>query len=125
VLQLGSLSPRRDLTYVTDTVDGFVRAARADSVIGRTIQLGTGRDVSIGELAHLAMRVVGRAVRIETDDQRLRPASSELDRLLSKPQLAADLLGWKPQVELEEGIRLTADWLQMNISAFRPERYEV
>jgi NAD dependent epimerase/dehydratase len=124
-LRLGALSPRRDLTFVSDTVDGFVRAALAAGAVGRTVHLGTGRDVSIGELARLAMDVVGREVRIESEPERVRPAGSEVERLLSAPDRAAELLGWRPLVDLREGLQRTAEWIARNPGAFRAGAYAV
>lgn len=111
VVRLGALSPRRDLTFVSDTADGFMRAAFSDMAIGTTIQLGTGRDVSIQELAEIAMHVVGRRADIVSDAARVRPANSEVACLRSDPRRAADLLGWRPTTSLEDGIRRTAEWL--------------
>lgn len=125
MLRLGALSPRRDLTFVADTVDGYVRAATVPAAAGRTIQLGTGRDVSVEELARLAMQVVGRTVPIESEESRVRPANSEVERLLSSPALAAEVLGWRPTVSLEEGLSRTAEWIGANLGRFRPTRYAV
>ena len=110
-ITLGAMWPRRDLTYVDDTVKGFLRAAEVDEAVGQTIQLGTGRDISMGELAELAMMVLDRSATIRSSDERLRPPNSEVDRLLSDPSQAKEILGWTPAVCLEEGIRRTAEWL--------------
>ena len=112
-IRLGSLDTRRDFTYVTDTVDGFVRAARAPlGAAGEVIQLGTGRDVSIGELVELCRAVTGSSAQVVLDADRVRPAASEVERLLSSPARALDRLGWAPQVSLEDGLARTADWLR-------------
>jgi len=111
-VRLGRLDPRRDLTYVADTVDGFVRAAVAAGVDGATIQLGTGRSESIGELFAIACRLVGvDAVPVE-DAERLRPDASEVLVLQSDPSVARDLLGWHATTSLEDGLRRTIDWLR-------------
>ena len=111
-VELGALSPRRDLTYVDDTVDGFLRAAEVDAAAGRTVHLGTGRDISIGELAELAAKVLGKRARAVSRTERMRPEKSEVERLVSDPSLAADLLGWSASVGLEEGIARTAAWMK-------------
>lgn len=116
-IRLGSTWPRRDLTYVGDTVRGFLAAGRADAALGQTIQLGTGEDISIGDLAALAQRVLGKAAAIVADDQRVRPDASEVARLLSRADKAKTLLGWTPLVGLEDGIRETAAWLSRTPSA--------
>jgi UDP-glucose 4-epimerase len=109
-IHLGRLDTRRDLTFVTDTVDGFVRAGETDASIGTTVQLGTGREVSIGQLFELLRGIVGGdAVVVEAAD-RLRPDASEVLLLLSDPDKAGSLLGWRPTVSLEDGLRRTVDW---------------
>ncbi|MHA7241038.1 SDR family NAD(P)-dependent oxidoreductase [Arthrobacter sp. TMS1-12-1] len=111
-IHLGSLDPRRDFTFVTDTADGFIRAATADVPLeGQVIQLGTGTDVSIGELVELARKVTGSTAEIVTEDVRVRPAGSEVMRLLSDPSQALQELGWAPRVGLEEGLRQSAEWI--------------
>ena len=124
-ITLGALWPRRDLTYVDDTVEGFLRAAKSSEAVGETVQLGTGRDVSIEELAQLAMSVLDRSATIRSSEERLRPPNSEVERLLSDPSRAKELLGWTPSVGLEEGIRRTAQWLESTMSRDRFEQYLV
>lgn len=111
-IQLGSLAPKRDFTFVTDTAEGFAMAATADLAPGETIQLGTGRTVSVGALADICMEVTGRSARITEDPQRVRPAGSEVEVLLSSPAKASRIMGWEPTVDLEAGIRQTADWMR-------------
>ena len=106
-IELGSLWPQRDFTYVSDTVDGFIACLDAPGIEGRTVHLGTGTAVSIGELADLCQEVAGKRVEIRHDDGRERPSASEVGLLLSDPSLAAELLGWRPQVSLEEGLART------------------
>jgi NAD dependent epimerase/dehydratase len=110
-LHLGSLSPHRDFTFVSDTVEGFVLAAEAELEPGEVVQLGSGRSISIGELVELCQEVVGHEARVTTDERRVRPAGSEVAALLSEPRLAAERLGWHARVGLEEGLRETASWL--------------
>ncbi len=120
-VDLGRLDTRRDLTFVTDTVDGFVRAATAAGVDGETIQLGTGRSVSIAELFEAACRVVGCRATAREDPRRRRPDASEVLVLESDPARAAERLGWAAQVTLEEGLRRTAEWLRENLDAYKTE----
>jgi dTDP-glucose 4,6-dehydratase len=122
-IRLGSLTPRRDMTYVSDTVDGFIKAASSKEALGQTVQLGTGRDISIGEMATMAMSLLGFKVDIVTEEKRVRPSKSEVQRLLSKPEKAKRLMGWEPYVNLEEGIARTADWLRKNMALYRSSRY--
>jgi UDP-glucose 4-epimerase len=124
-VQLGRLDTRRDLTYVSDTVDGFLRAATTPGIEGATLQLGTGRAVSIGELFDAACRALGVQAQAKTDARRLRPDASEVLVLESDPSLARERLGWAPAVSLEEGLRRTADWLRAHLDEYDPERFHV
>lgn len=124
-IRLGSLSPTRDFTYVTDTANGFLCAGAADGVEGQEINLGTNSEVSIGDLAQSIFRLVGRSPRIVTDAERLRPEKSEVQRLLATNAKAARLLGWRPQVSLDEGLALTVEWVKANLNLFRPDEYTV
>jgi NAD dependent epimerase/dehydratase len=124
-VRLGDLEPRRDLTFVDDTVAGFIAAAKVDAAVGRTIHLGTGRDVSIGTIAELVGELLGRRLVIELDETRLRPKLSEVERLVSNPQLAKELIGWQAEVDLQTGLAETARWIEANISRFRASEYAI
>jgi NAD dependent epimerase/dehydratase len=124
-VRLGSLDPTRDMNFVGNTVDGFLLAAQAPAAVGRTVNLGSGREISIGDLAHLIARLVGRPIRIESDQARVRPEKSEVDRLLADNALARDLLGWTPKVSLEEGLERTIAWMKTNLEKYRPGVYVV
>lgn len=123
VIRLGNLETRRDFTYVEDTVRGFTLAAQADGIHGAVINLGTGTDVAIDELANLIVQMIGRPVRVERDEQRLRPENSEVMRLLSDNSLAREKINWFPEVSLEQGLRKTIDWIDQHIDLFNPDRY--
>jgi len=118
-IQLGRLDTRRDLTYVADTADGFVRAATADGIDGRTIQLGTGRAESIGELLEIARRLTGSDATVVQSPDRLRPDASEVLALQSDPTLARQLLGWSATTDLEAGIDATIRWFREQPDATR------
>lgn len=117
-ISLGRLDPRRDLTYVDDTVEGFVLAGLAPGVDGRTLQLGTGRSVSVGELLEAAARVLGVTATARVDAQRLRPDASEVLVLESDASQARQALGWTAKVSLEEGLARTAAWLKAHRSEY-------
>lgn len=112
-IRLGSLTPRRDFTYVTDTARGFVCAATADVALdGHVVQLGTGRDVSIGDIVKLCAKVTGCTADVVSEGVRIRPERSEVMLLLSDPTQAKEEIGWEPTVTLEEGLSRTAEWLR-------------
>jgi NAD dependent epimerase/dehydratase len=122
-LQLGSLSPTRDFNFVADTVAGLVRLSGVEAR-GDVVNLGSGREVSIADLAHTIMRLVGREVEIVTDEDRLRPESSEVDRLLCDGSKARQL-GWEPTYSLEQGLAETVQWMRENVGHYRPDVYAV
>ncbi len=124
-VKLGRLDPRRDLTFVSDTIEGFLCAGEAKDVEGEVIQLGTGRTESIGELFDTACRVLGVSAKVVHDEVRVRPKGSEVEVLLSDPAKAKQLLGWEATVSLEEGLTRTAEWLKQNIRFYNAERYHV
>ncbi len=123
-IRLGSLTTTRDFTFVTDTVNGFLCAAEAPGVEGGVFNLGTGEEISIGDLAERILRQIGRTVRITEDRQRLRPEASEVLRLVSDNSLAVQRLGWKPSVTLDEGLRRTIEWIRANLHRYKVGVYE-
>ncbi len=123
VVKLGRLDPRRDLTYVKDTAGGFVSIASCDAAIGRAVNIGRGHDISIGELVELIGRRLGRALQVQTDLERIRPAASEVERLLAGTALAQSLWGWKPRYSLEEGLDETICWVRDHLDRFRIGKY--
>lgn len=125
VLQLGSLEPKRDLTFVSDSVTGFLATAMAEGIDGQTIQLGTGRAESIADVFRLACAACNVDATVEEDKQRIRPSKSEVMVLQSSPAKAAALLGWKAATSLEEGIARTVAWMKDNLHRYEPERYAV
>jgi UDP-glucose 4-epimerase len=124
-IALGRLDPRRDLTYVSDTVEGFVKAGSAEGVDGEEIHLGTGRTVSIAELFDIACAVLKRSARVVQDGARLRPGPSEVMVLLSDPAKARTRLDWQAVVTIEEGVAQTAQWLSNHGHRFSADRYHV
>jgi nucleoside-diphosphate-sugar epimerase len=117
-ISLGRLDTRRDLTYVSDTVNGFLCAGAAPGVEGETFQLGTGHAVSIAELFTAACRALGVEAAVQEDKTRLRPDASEVLVLESDPALAQARLGWKAEVPLEQGLALTAEWLRVHLTDY-------
>ena len=126
-IKLGSLTPTRDLNFVSNTVDGFIKAAEApkEKALGATVNLGSNREISVGDLAKAIIAIVGRPVEIVTDDQRLRPAKSEVERLLADNRLAKELIGWEPKIRFEDGLRTTIEWMKSNLGRYRADVYNV
>lgn len=125
VVQLGSLEPRRDLTFVSDTVAGMIAAASTTATIGRTIQLGTGQDVSVGEIVQLVGEILGKQLQVQREERRVRPPLSEVERLLSDPRLARELTGWEPAIDLREGLTRTIEWIESNADRYRVGEYVI
>jgi NAD dependent epimerase/dehydratase len=123
VVRLGSLEARRDFTYVSDTVDGFIKIAEATGIDGQTFNLGTGEDISIGELAEMIFNLIGEPVRIESDTERLRPEKSEVMRLLSDNRKARQGLGWEPSVTLNDGLAQTIAWMRQHQNSYQTDQY--
>lgn len=123
-VRLGNLHPTRDLNYVANTVDGFIRAAES-TALGETVNLGSGREISIGDLAQLIGKIVGKPVVVESDEKRLRPEKSEVERLLADNSKARTLLGWEPKVGLEDGLKRTIEWLREHHGRYRTGVYVV
>jgi len=124
-VRLGRLDPVRDLTYVDDTVRGFLLAGEREEGVGRVLNLGTGKAVSIGELAKKIITLVGRAVALETDPDRVRPEGSDVMKLLSDPSQAKKVLGWEASIGLDEGLRRTIDWMRQHLERYKPEIYNL
>lgn len=124
-VHLGNLDARRDLTYVTDTVDGFLKAAEAPGIEGETFNLGAGSEIRIGDLAQKIVSLIGKPVKIVVDPTRLRPEKSEVQRLLSDSQLAKDKLGWETQISLMDGLKQTIDWVSDHQESFRTGEYQI
>ena len=124
-IQLGSLEPQRDLTFVEDTARAFVLAARAPQIDGQVIHFGQGEAIRIGDLAARCLEVVGSSARIVGVSERQRPEKSEVGLLLCDPSRARDLLGWTPRVSLDDGLRRTADYLRSHLSAYPRTGYTI
>ena len=124
-IKLGSLTPTRDFNYVGDTARGFIMAAENDSTLGEVVNLGTGKEISIGELVTVIQELVGRDVEIITDDQRVRPEGSEVMRLIADNRKAKELMGWEPQVSIRDGLQQTIDWISNHLHLFDIDRYTV
>jgi dTDP-glucose 4,6-dehydratase len=124
-VKIGNLSPSRDFTYVEDTVDGLLRIASCNGAIGEVVNIGSGREISIEEIAQMVIGLIGRDVRVVVDQQRIRPRGSEVERLLCDNRKARRILAWEPKVSLEDGLRRTIQWIRGSLGLYQPERYAV
>jgi len=125
VIELGATSPTRDFLFVDDTVAGLLRCAEAQGVEGEVVNLGTGTNVSIGDVAGRILRLLGRDLPIALDEQRVRPPESEVERLVAGNAKARKLLGWEPTVQLDEGLKRTVEWLAGSLDGYRASLYNV
>jgi NAD dependent epimerase/dehydratase len=122
-LKLGALSPTRDFNYVGDTAAGMIALATCPAAEGTVVNIGSGEEWSIEQTARLLMEIAGRDVPIVCEQERLRPENSEVNRLLADNRVIRDLTAWTPAVPFREGLRLTVDWIRVNIGRFDPRRY--
>ena len=124
-ISLGSLEPRRDMTFVSDTVDGFLAAGSTPGVEGETIQLGTGRSESIGDIFDTACRVLSVEACVDQDQARVRPPKSEVMILHSDPSRARERLGWEARVSLEQGLSRIAEWIRKKLHRFELSSFAI
>lgn len=123
VVRLGNLDAIRDFTYLDDTVEGFLLTAQADTWNGETYNLGSGEEISIGAIAALIFRLMGKQAEIQLEKSRLRPEKSEVLRLISDNRKAKLELGWQPTVGMEEGLQRTIRWIGEHLDLYQPEEY--
>jgi len=124
-IKVGNLTPRRDFTYVADTVAGLVRAAEVDAALGMVLNLGTGNEISIGELIARLSRVLDVKLEPLPDEARTRPPTSEVERLCSDNSLAREVLGWSPVVDLGIGLERTVAWIANHLGLYEVGKYAV
>ncbi len=124
-IRLGLLTPRRDLNYVKDTVEGFIKIAESPAAIGEVINLGSGTAVSIKELADRIIGLLGGDKQVIHDEARVRPPASEVMELLCDNRKAQALLGWQPRVSLEEGLQETIKFIRDHRERYKPEMYNL
>ena len=127
-IRLGDLRPTRDFNFVSDTARAFRAVGEADdTVLGRTLNAGSGREITVGDTVKLIGQVMGADLNVTQEDQRLRPEGSEVMRLLADHTELTALTGWQPEVRLEEGLRRTAEWFTdpANLARYRVGEYTV
>lgn len=130
-IKLGSVSPTRDFNFVQDTVAGFIAAMKSDKGVGEVINFGSNYEISIGDTVRLIAEAMGRDVEVVTDEVRLRPGNSEVERLWADNSKARELFGWQPQYGGREGFKRglaeTAEWFGKpeNLAAYKADRYNI
>lgn len=124
-LKLGALSPTRDFNFATDTAAGMIALALCKAAEGEVVNIGSGEEWSIEQTARLLMEITGREVPIRCDEQRIRPAGSEVNRLLADNRKIKALTGWSPAMPFRGGLAATAEWIGRNLRFFQPEGYAV
>jgi Nucleoside-diphosphate-sugar epimerases len=124
-IRLGNTDTLRDFTFVTDTAEGFIKAAQTPAAIGKVINIGSGREISIGQLAHVIIDTVHSSANLVVDKARVRPSRSEVNRLLADNRLAKEILGWEPRVSLEEGVSRTVAWVATHMNRFQIGKYQI
>ena len=124
-IKLGSLEPTRDFNYVKDTVAGFMALGGCEAAIGQEVNIATGVEHSIGDLANELIRQINPEAKIVCDSQRLRPKDSEVERLLGDATKMHKLTGWKPAYTFEQGLAATIEFLRGNMERYKPDVYNL
>jgi NAD dependent epimerase/dehydratase len=130
-IQLGAIHPTRDFNYVADTVSGFIAALKSEQGVGEVINIGSNYEISIGDTVKVIAEAMGADIEILTDEQRLRPEKSEVDRLWASNEKAKQLLGWQPSYDgvegFKRGIAETAAWFRepANLAAYKSDIYNL
>jgi nucleoside-diphosphate-sugar epimerase len=117
VLRLGNVNSKRDFTYVSDTARGMILSLITDGIIGETINIGSEKSVSIKDLAKIISKIMNKDIKIEIDSSRLRP--NDVENLVCDYSKASRLLGWKPEISIETGLKNTIEWLDANDLNFK------
>jgi len=125
VLKLGNLSPTRDLTFVKDTANGFYEIAKAEGLFGEITNIGMSEEITIGNLVQLIADLIGTNVEIISDEQRIRPDKSEVERLYCNNSKIKENTNWNSNYTLETGLKETIEWIRNNMSYFKPNIYNV
>lgn len=126
-IKLGALHPTRDLLFVSDTAQGFIEIAKSDKTIGEEINIATQSEISIGDLANKLIQIIAPDAVIVSDDQRMRPEKSEVERLFGSNQKIMQLTNWTQKVDFEEGLRRTAEWFSKpeNLRQYKSNIYNI
>lgn len=125
-LLMGSMNHARDMTFAKDTAEGFITVGLCDKAIGQSVNLSVGEGATIGEMVKTILKILGKEdMPIEQDPARIRPAKSEVMRLISDNTIAREVCGWKPKYSLKHGLIQTVEWIKKHVNLYRPDSYAV
>ena len=124
-IKLGLLSPTRDFNYVKDTVSAYIAIAESDRTIGQEINIATGKEISIGDMAKVIIAQLNPKAEIICEEERLRPENSEVNRLLGSNQKLKELTEWKQKYSFEDGIQETIKWFEQNLDKYKIDIYNI
>ncbi|MEI8006086.1 MAG: NAD-dependent 4,6-dehydratase LegB [Bacteroidota bacterium] len=126
-IKLGSITPTRDLNFVTDTANGFVKAAESENALGEVVNLGSNFEISIGELVNQISRIMDKPVTVSSISERIRPEKSEVERLWAENRKAKQLFSWTPEYTLEQGLKETIAWFKApgNMNLYKQDQYNI
>lgn len=123
---LGSIHPTRDFTYVEDTVEGMIKIGESKpEAIGQVINIGSGKEINIGDLADMIVKIIGADAKVIFDATRIRPEQSEVERLCAEITKAKQILKWQPKTSLKEGLKKTIEWFSEHLNYYKPEIYNI
>ncbi|MFC2094593.1 NAD-dependent 4,6-dehydratase LegB [Bacteroidota bacterium] len=124
-IKLGNLHPTRDLTFVKDTVNGFLEISKTDSLFGEITNIGMHEEISIGNLVNQISKLIGNKITILSQSERIRPEKSEVERLFCENKKILEHTNWKPEYNLEIGLEETISWLRENKHHYKPNIYNI
>jgi NAD dependent epimerase/dehydratase len=124
-IKVGAITPRRDWTFVLDTAEGFIKAAESEKAVGKLLNIGYGQDFSVGEAAQKVLKIIGRDILIESDEERMRPGNAEVHKLLADTKLARELINWSPHYTFDAGLKITIEWIKDNLQNYKVGKYQV
>lgn len=124
-VKLGALHPTRDFVYVKDTVEGFLEIFKTSNLIGHEVNIATGKEISIEQIASKIIELINPKAKIILDQQRLRPDASEVERLCGSNEKLFGFTNWRPQHDLDSSLKETITWIEDNLSIYKPTVYNL
>ena len=124
-IKLGNLNPTRDLTYVEDTVDAFLKIYEKDELFGEIINIGSNKEISVREIFNQISSILGVKALVEEEDLRIRPKKSEVNRLVCNNEKIYKSTGWQPRTSLQEGLNKTINWFKTTNNSYNSTKYNV